>query len=113
MKHIPFWCCAVLISGLTTVALSRPVKADSTAAYCTYVNSTNPTIPVAMKGPCGFSQYSGNIYVEFEGVTHHYPAREQGRLYTRINRSEGIWLSSPDAQMTVFWEKPARELGGV
>ena len=106
-----------LLVGLTAtaaVALAAPVKADSTKAFCTFSPNTQATFPEgkSVKGECRFAQFQGNIYIDLNGVTHHYAARNQDRLYTRINRREGIWLTTPDTQMTVFWQKPTYEPAG-
>ena len=106
-----------LLVGLTAtaaIALATPAKADSTKAYCVYTQDTQATFPEgkSVKGECKFAQYGGNIYIDLDGVSHHYAAKHQDRLYTRTNRREGIWLTTPDTQMTVFWAKPTYEPAG-
>ena len=105
------------IVGLTAIAavtLATPAKSDSVKAYCAYTQDTTAVFPEGMpvKGECNFAQLGGNIYIDLDGVTHHYAIKNQGRLFTRINRREGIWLTTPHTQMTVFWEKPTFEPEG-
>lgn len=63
-------------------------------------------------GTCGFSQFGGNIYIDFDGQDYSYINAEQGETYERINRSDGIRLHRKDTLMTILWEKPSPDLEG-
>ena len=103
-----------LLALTTIVATQLPLKADSVKAYCIYTQDTTAVFPdgIPVKGECDFAQYGGNIYIDLDGVTHHYAYAQQGRLFQRTNRREGIWLKAGDSLMTVFWAKPTFEPAG-
>ena len=103
MKFFP------LLAATALLAAPAPAIADSREAYCVYSEVSDS---VAKVGSCDFSQYSGNIYTYFEDKMHVFKAKNQGKTYTRINRPEGIFLQRDNEQLTIFWEKPAREPGG-
>ena len=93
-------------------ALTAPALADSAKAYCTLAWHDDSMRTIA--GPCDFSQYGGNVYVDkFNFYKFAFPAAEQGKTYERDNKSERISFNR-EGQYTlnVFWEKPAREPGG-
>ena len=108
--------CLIATTAVVACCLGNdfPAKADSTKAYCVYTQDTTAVFPEGMpvKDECDFAQYGGNIYIELDGVTHHYAYKNQDRLFTRINRREGIWLKAGDSLMTVFWAKPTFEPAG-
>ena len=70
-------------------ALPAPALADSAKAYCTLALHEDSMRTIA--GPCDFSQYGGNVYVdEFNFYKFAFPAAEQGKTYERDNKSERI-----------------------
>ena len=82
--------------------------ADSTKAYCTL--SWHDDSMRMIEGPCTFSQYSGNVYVDdFNYYKFAFPSAEQGKTYERDSTEGGLFFSR-EGQYTlnVFWEKPAR-----
>jgi hypothetical protein len=93
-------------------ALTAPALADSAKAYCTLAWHDDSMRTIA--GPCDFSQYGGNVYVdEFNFYKFAFPAAEQGKTYERDNKSERISFNREGHYtLNVFWEKPAREPGG-
>ncbi|MDA9868006.1 hypothetical protein N9C85_01070 [Synechococcus sp. AH-224-I15] len=100
------------VAALALGSLAAPAMADSTKAYCTL--AWDATSKGSIQGPCTFSQYSGNVYVDdFNFYKFAFPAAEQGKTYERDNKSERISFNR-EGQYTlnVFWEKPAREPGG-
>jgi hypothetical protein len=73
-------------------SLAAPSMADSTKAYCTLVWDDTSKVPI--RGPCDFSQSSGNVYVyDFNYYNFAFPPAEQGKTYQRDNREEGISFS--------------------
>ena len=115
---------AMIKTTLTAAALAigsllTPALADSTKAYCTLawhdetVQKLHMAVP-RIEGPCDFSQYQGNVYVDdFNYYKFAFPSAEQGKTYERDNREEGISFTREGRYtLNVFWEKPAREPGG-
>lgn len=106
-----------ITSAAALFAVSEPfdppvAQADSTEAYCTL--SWHDHTKAMIEGPCIFSQYQGNVYIDdFHYYKFAFPYGEDGKTYTRDNKSERISFNR-EGQYTlnVFWEKPAREPGG-
>ena len=99
-------------AALAIGSLLTPALADSRKAYCTL--AWDDTSKGSIQGPCTFSQYSGNVYVDdFNFYKFAFPAAEQGKTYQRDNKSERISFNREgEYTLNVFWEKPAREPGG-
>ena len=99
-------------AALAIGSLLTPALADSTKAYCTLAWHDDSMRRI--DGPCTFSQYSGNVYVDdFNFYKFAFPAAEQGKTYERDNKSERISFNREgEYTLNVFWEKPAREPGG-
>ncbi len=106
-------------AALAIGSLLTPALADSTKAYCTLswhdetVQKLHMAVP-RIEGPCDFSQYQGNAYVDdFNYYKFAFPSAEQGKTYQRKSTEGGISFNR-EGQYTlnVFWEKPAREPGG-
>ena len=99
-------------AALALASLAAPAMADSTKAYCTLAWHDDSMRMI--EGPCDFSQYSGNVYVDdFNYYKFAFPSAEQGKTYERDNREEGISFTREGRYtLNVFWEKSARELGG-
>ena len=104
---------------LALASLAAPAMAESTKAYCTLawyvetVKKLHMALPM-IEGPCDFSRYQGNIYVDdFNYYKFAFPSAQQGKTYERVNREEGISFTRLGRYtLNVFWEKPAREPGG-
>ena len=100
-------------AALAIAALAAPAQADSTKAYCTLawhdetVQKLHMAVP-RIEGPCDFSQYQGNAYVDdFNYYKFAFPSAEQGKTYERDNREEGISFTREGRYtLNVFWEKP-------
>ena len=97
---------------IALASLAAPALADSTKAYCTL--AWHDDSMQRIQGPCTFSQYSGNVYVnDFNYYKFAFPAAEQGTTYQRDNKSGRISFNREgEYTLNVFWEKPAREPGG-
>ena len=101
------------IAGAIAIgSLSAPALADSTKAYCTL--AWHDDSMKSIQGPCTFSQYSGNVYVDnFNYYKFAFPAAEQGKTYQRDNKSERISFNREgEYTLNIFWVKPEREPGG-
>ncbi len=99
-------------AALAIGSLLTPALADSRTAYCTLAWHDDSMRTIA--GPCDFSQYSGNVYVDdFNFYKFAFPAAEQDKTYSR-NNADGMISFRREGEYTlnVFWEKPAREPGG-
>ena len=72
-------------AAIPIAALAAPAQADSTKAYCTLAwhDETVQKLHMAMpriEGPCDFSQYQGNAYVDdFNYYKFAFPSAEQGK----------------------------------
>jgi hypothetical protein len=99
-------------AALALASLAAPSMADSTKAYCAL--AWDDTSKGSIQGPCDFSQYQGNVYVDdFNYYKFAFPSAEQGKTYERDNREAGISFTREGRYtLNVFWEKPAREPGG-
>ncbi len=98
--------------ALAIGSLAAPALADSTKAYCTLAWHDDSMRTIA--GPCGFSQYQGNVYVDdFRYYKFAFPAAEDGKTYTRSSTAEMLsFRREGHYTLNVFWEKPARDPGG-
>ena len=101
-----------IASAAALFAVSEPIDSvrvvmiDRAKAYCTLAWHDDSMRTIA--GPCAFSQYQGNVYVDnFNFYKFAFPAAEQGKTYERDNKSERISFNR-EGQYTlnVFWEKP-------
>ena len=99
-------CTTLTAAALAIGTMAAPAMADSTKAHCTL--SWHDHTMDKIEGPCTFSQYQGNVYVDnFNFYKFAFPAAEQGKTYERDNKSERISFNR-EGQYTlnVFWEKP-------
>ena len=99
-------------AALAIGSLLTPALADSTKAYCTL--AWQDSDKEMIQGPCGFSQFQGNVYVyDFNYYKFAFPSAEQGKTYQRKSTEGGISFNREGQyNLNVFWEKPAREPGG-
>jgi len=73
------------LAALAVFAVSEPfdppvASADTTKAFCTL--SWHDHTKEMIQGPCTFSQYGGNVYVDdFNYYKFAFPAAEQGETY--------------------------------
>lgn len=99
-------------AAIAVATLAAPAQADSTSAYCSL--AWDDTSKGSIKGPCTFSQYQGNVYVnDFNFYKFAFPASEQGKTYERDSNSNRITFKRKDQYtLNVFWFVPKREPGG-
>ena len=93
-------------AALAIAALAVPAQADSTKAYC--MLTWDDTSKDSIKGPCTFSQYGGNAYVDdFNYYKFAFPSAEQGKTYERDNKESGIsFQRKGQYTLGVFWYVP-------
>ena len=93
-------------TALAIAALAAPAQADSTEAYC--MLTWDDTNKDSIKGPCTFSQYGGNAYVDdFSSYKFAFPAAEQGKTYKRDNKASGIsFKRKGQYTLGVYWFVP-------
>ena len=93
-------------AALAIAALAAPAQADSTKAYC--MLTWDDTSKDSIKGPCTFSQYGGNAYVDdFSFYKFAFPAAEQGKTYKRDNKESGIsFKRKGQYTLGVYWYVP-------
>ncbi|WP_186538108.1 hypothetical protein [Synechococcus sp. BIOS-E4-1] len=62
----------------------------------------------SIKGPCTFSQYGGNAYVDdFNYYKFAFPSAEQDKTYERDNKESGIsFKRKGQYTLGVFWYIP-------
>ena len=110
-------------AGAAIALLAKPANSASEPynAFCAY-SKHDHTIPL-VQGPCRFYQTGttqgargATVYATLEdGTQLMYDGRYQGTDFTRVNRSEGIWLNREGdngSTLVVLWEKPVREPAG-
>ena len=99
-------------AALALSSIAAPALADSTKAYCTLSWHNHTTDKI--EGPCIFSQYQGNVYVDdFNYYKFAFPSAEQGKTYERDSTEGGISFNREGHYtLNVFWENSAREPGG-
>lgn len=103
-----------LLSGLALLFQPAAALADSAAAFCVF--SRHDHTAAIEQGPCRWSQRQGNVTIRFRDWLFDFPAREEGRSYTRQNR-EGpeagpVFNREGQYTLSVYWQKPAREPAG-
>jgi len=93
-------------AALAIAALAAPAQADSTKAYC--MLTWDDTSKDSIKGPCTFSQYGGNAYVDdFSSYKFAFLAAEQGKTYNRDNKESGIsFKRKGQYTLGVYWFVP-------
>lgn len=101
---------AVILSSLAG-AMSAAARADSAAAYCVLSKAKARTAP--QQGPCRWSQRQGNVTINFQSREYDFPADQEGKTYTRVNR-EGheagpVFTRKGQYTLSVYWHKPAAD----
>ncbi len=98
------------LSGTTTPA----AWADSTAAYCVLSKANAKAIP--QQGPCRWSQRQGNVSITFQSREYDFPADQDGKTYTRMNREGAeagpVFTRKGQYTLSVYWRKPAADSHG-
>ncbi|MEB3242775.1 MAG: hypothetical protein VKO44_03985 [Cyanobacteriota bacterium] len=100
--------------GTASMAVPTPARADSAAAYCVLSKANDKAAP--RQGPCRWSQRQGNATVLFQGREYDFPADQDGKSYTRVNR-EGpeagpVFSRKGQYILSVYWRKPAADSPG-
>lgn len=72
------------LAALAAAGHLAPAWADSSAAWCVFSRHDH-TAPLE-RGPCRWSQRQGNVDIRFRSWAFRFPASEEGRTYTRLNR---------------------------
>jgi len=102
-----------VLSSLAT-AISPPAWADSTAAYCVLSKAKATMAP--QQGPCRWSQRQGNVTIQFNAKTYDFPADQEGKAYTRLNRDGAeagpVFTRKGQYTLSVYWRKPAADSPG-
>lgn len=103
-----------LALGALSVAIPTEAWADSTEAYCVLSKPKSKSPP--LQGPCRWSQRQGNVNIVFQSQNYDFPADQDGRTYTRLNRegSEAgpVFTRKGLYTLSVYWRKPAGDLPG-
>ncbi|MFO0015705.1 MAG: hypothetical protein ACK52U_04005 [Synechococcaceae cyanobacterium] len=73
-----------LVLGGLAGTMSPSAWADSRAAYCVLSKPNTKAIP--LQGPCRWSQRQGNVNITFQAQEFDFPADQDGKSYTRMNR---------------------------
>lgn len=113
MFHRLALACAVGLS-MSSVAIPAPGWADSAAAYCVLSRTKEKVAP--QQGPCHWSQRQGNVTITFQSREYDFPADQEGKAYSRLNR-EGpeagpVFTKSGQYTLSVYWRKPAADSPG-
>lgn len=103
------------VTALGLCSMTAPAFADSTKAYCSLsyheeaIKRMHIAVPV-MDGPCIFSQYQGNVYInDFNWYKFAFPYEDDGKAYIRIDKPGGIsFIREREYTLNVFWQKPLR-----
>ena len=99
-----------LFTLLALVIAAPMARADSAMAYCV-LSQHDHSIPVE-EGPCEWSQRQGNDKVSFGSRTFDFPAKDDGRTYTRrqprIMGAGPVFNREGAYTLSVYWDKAAR-----
>jgi len=105
--------CAVSLCAWP-VATPAPARADSAAAYCVLSQATGTAAP--QQGPCRWSQRQGNVTITFQSREYAFPAEQEGKTYTRVNRqgqeAGPVFTKQGQYTLSVYWRKPAADAPG-
>lgn len=109
---------SVLAVPLVLAALAGPMSpsawADSTAAYCVLSKANAKTAP--QQGHCRWSQRQGNVTINFQSREYEFPADQDGKTYTRLNRDGAeagpVFTRKGKYTLSVYWKKPAADSPG-
>jgi len=97
--------------GALAVVVSPAAWADSTSAYCVLSKADARTAP--QQGPCRWSQRQGNVTINFQSREYDFPADQDGRTYTRLNRqgheAGPVFTRKGQYTLSVYWHKPAAD----
>lgn len=103
-----------MILGALTGTMSPTAWADSSAAYCVLSKSNTKTAP--QQGPCRWSQRQGNVSITFQSREYDFPAEQDGKTYTRMNRDGAeagpVFTRKGQYTLSVYWRKPAADSPG-
>jgi hypothetical protein len=102
--------------ALCALAGTMPLAAlaDSTAAYCVLSKANAKAIP--QQGPCRWSQRQGNVSITFQSREYDFPADQDGKSYTRMNRAGSeagpVFTRKSQFILSVYWRKPTADSPG-
>lgn len=103
-----------MILGALTGTMSPAAWADSSAAYCVLSKSNAKAAP--QQGPCRWSQRQGNVSITFQSREYDFPAEQDGKTYTRMNRDGAeagpVFTRKGQYTLSVYWRKPAADSPG-
>jgi hypothetical protein len=103
-----------MILGALTGTMSPTAWADSSSAYCVLSKSNAKAAP--QKGPCRWSQRQGNVSITFQSREYDFPAEQDGKTYTRMNRDSTeagpVFTRKGQYTLSVYWRKPAADSPG-
>jgi hypothetical protein len=103
-----------MILAALTGAMAPAAWADSTAAYCVLTKSNAKAAP--QQGPCRWSQRQGNVSITFQSREYDFPAEQDGKTYTRMNRDGAeagpVFTRKGQYTLSVYWRKPAADSPG-
>jgi hypothetical protein len=108
MIHRLALACAAAVST-TTAASPTPARADSMTATCVLSKANAKVAP--QEGPCRWSQRQGKVTITFQSREYDFPADQDGKTYTRVNR-EGqeagpMFTRKGEYTLSVYWRQPA------
>lgn len=103
-----------LALGALAGSMSPAAWADSTAAYCVLSKANSKDVP--QQGPCRWSQRQGNVNITFQSREYDFPADQDGKTYTRMNRDGAkagpVFTRKGQYTLSVYWRKPAADSAG-
>ena len=103
-----------MVFGALAGTMSPAAWADSTAAYCVLSKANAKTVP--QQGPCRWSQRQGNVSITFLSMDYDFPADQDGKSYTRVNRdgveAGPVFTRKGQYVLSVYWRKPAADSPG-
>jgi hypothetical protein len=111
--RLPVLATSIVLSALAGTMPSA-AWADSTTAYCVLSKAKSKAAP--QQGPCSWSQRQGNVNIIFQKQSYEFPADQDGKTYTRMNRDGAeagpVFTRKGQYTLSVYWRKPAPDSSG-
>jgi hypothetical protein len=99
---------------MSSVAIPAAGWADSTAAYCVFSEAEGRE--ALQQAPCRWSQRQGNVTITFQSRVYDFPADQEGKAYSRLNRqgpeAGPVFTKQGQYTLSVYWRKPAADAPG-